>query len=1164
MGTFSSDLTELEKFIAEAWSLTGQGSYGCQGSTSSVPVEGTSSKSDESDRQLADDELLKIYIENYRERLSAYKPRLSAVIDQPDFQPVSFLQVGLEKSKAVCRISRYCSIDILKEYFEFHRNRAKELTDKYPTFEKSRFFKPAEELRSTFSIPTSLFSEIFGKKIEQKNITYLDAIDLLEKHINELLKLNPFPLGTGFLVGGSHLLTNHHVIPTREVAEQCVAQFNYEGELGTKTLDYEFDPQLFFVSNSQLDYTLVQLQPDTSTRRSAGYQFGWLDLIESEDSIAPGLNEAQVEKLIKKLKSYGYENEKLAFYGLTGNKNKLCGDGVAIIQHPRGRKKEIVLKNNQAVKLSFNNLDYRADTDYGSSGSPVFNMNWELVALTKKVIPKIRTVSKDNSENNSFLIDWVASQGTRICRIVEDLKKESFTNSKLQSFIEDFVVTSEQLNYPPLSSALEFNGESSYVDLGAHESLDTTQKFTVETWVQRNPMSGNGTIINREGAYSLSSIYGNITVTLQNNDKKINFHTKESVLNDGLWHHIVFTWDLENIAIYADGEEKTGWLWSGDENFSGPVGKSEKNLYIGCTYENQNYFRGSIAEVRLWSVVRQLKDIKQTMYRRLNSDDKKGLIGYWRFEEGEDKVYYNLAQISVRAPSSIDFSKEIKIQDRFGLQLKDYGYIDCGNSESLDIKEAITIEAWVKNNDINKDGFIVSRGGSWGEDGYSLWRWSQKIRVELRNGKEITIVDTKEYVLNDDLWHHIAFTWEQKSTDVQIYVDGEIQELEFRYDTKNFQGPIGEPKCNLNIGRSEKNGYPLNASIAQVCLWKIARTQNQIKADMQGKLEGNEIGLIGYWRLDEEEGDKAMNLVSKNYSSVHGGEWLKPYSALCLLKENQGTYGVSVKKLKRLKASQYPTLPLTLPIGLKFSEQGDYIDCGSGESLNTPSAITVEAWVKHKFGNCVIVSRGGTLEQNSGVNKGYSLSWHEGKIRVALSFGNSEKDKTTIVYSKENAPDDCMWHHIAFTWDKSSKEIAIYIDGRRQDSVVDGKSNTIIFQGQNKTIGLFADSLENLETNLIIGQKEADTAYRNVVIAEVRLWNVARTQAQIKANMSQRLEHYRLNGKEEKLKGLVGYWRLDDGDKDTNQVRNVISENNHGTVHGAEWFPASPEKLSDT
>lgn len=157
-----------------------------------------------------------------------------------------------------------------------------------------------------------------------------------------------------------------------------------------------------------------------------------------------------------------------------------------------------------------------------------------------------------------------------------------------------------------------------------------------------------------------------------------------------------------------------------------------------------------------------------------------------------------------------------------------------------------------------------------------------------------------------------------------------------------------------------------------------------------------------------------------------------------------------------------------------------------------------------------------------------------------------------------------MWHHIAFTWDKSSKEIAIYIDGRRQDSVVDGKSNTIIFQGQNKTIGLFADSLENLETNLIIGQKEADTAYYNVVIAALRLWNVARTQAQIKANMCQRLEYYRLNGKEEELKGLVGYWRLDDGDKGTNKVQNLISDNNHGTVNGAEWFPVSPEKLSDT
>ena len=35
-------------------------------------------------------------------------------------------------------------------------------------------------------------------------------------------------LGTGFLIADDLLMTNHHVIATAEVAEQCVFEFNYQ------------------------------------------------------------------------------------------------------------------------------------------------------------------------------------------------------------------------------------------------------------------------------------------------------------------------------------------------------------------------------------------------------------------------------------------------------------------------------------------------------------------------------------------------------------------------------------------------------------------------------------------------------------------------------------------------------------------------------------------------------------------------------------------------------------------------------------------------------------------------------------------------------------------------------------------------------------------------
>ena len=61
--------------------------------------------------------------------------------------------------------------------------------------------------------------------------------------------------------------------------------------------------------------------------------------------------------------------------------------------------------------------------------------------------------------------------------------------------------------------------------------------------------------------------------------------------------------------------------------------------------------------------------------------------------------------------------------------------------------------------------------------------------------------------------------------------------------------------------------------------------------------------------------------------------------------------------------------------------------------------------------------------------------------------------------------------------------------------------------------------------------------------AELRVWNVARTEAEIQFDM-----HRRLAGDEA---GLVGYWPLDDGAGAT--ARDKTANANHGTIHGATW-----------
>jgi V8-like Glu-specific endopeptidase len=54
---------------------------------------------------------------------------------------------------------------------------------------------------------------------------------------------------------------------------------------------------------------------------------------------------------------------------------------VNIIQHPGGGPKQIALYHNVVVSANVDRVQYLTDTMPGSSGSPVFDSAWQLVAI---------------------------------------------------------------------------------------------------------------------------------------------------------------------------------------------------------------------------------------------------------------------------------------------------------------------------------------------------------------------------------------------------------------------------------------------------------------------------------------------------------------------------------------------------------------------------------------------------------------------------------------------------------------------------------------------------------------------------------------------------------------------------------------------------------------
>jgi hypothetical protein len=57
------------------------------------------------------------------------------------------------------------------------------------------------------------------------------------------------------------------------------------------------------------------------------------------------------------------------------------GQSANILQHPRGADMQVALRYNEVVAVEDTRVYYITDTDYGSSGSPVLNDNWPVIAL---------------------------------------------------------------------------------------------------------------------------------------------------------------------------------------------------------------------------------------------------------------------------------------------------------------------------------------------------------------------------------------------------------------------------------------------------------------------------------------------------------------------------------------------------------------------------------------------------------------------------------------------------------------------------------------------------------------------------------------------------------------------------------------------------------------
>ncbi|MDZ8262871.1 LamG-like jellyroll fold domain-containing protein [Nostoc sp. ChiQUE01b] len=415
---------------------------------------------------------------------------------------------------------------------------------------------------------------------------------------------------------------------------------------------------------------------------------------------------------------------------------------------------------------------------------------------------------------------------------------------------------------------------------------------------------------------------------------------------------------------------------------------------------------------------------------------------------------------------------------------------------NVDYSQGFTIEAWVYYNSFKFWSRIIDFGNGVDKDNIVFANEGNTNTLILQI-KKITVERIRaNNVLETGKWIHLAATIDS-SGNGKLYKNGtEIQ-------SGKIQLP-GNLNRSLNyIGRSNwtQDGY-FDGRMAEVRLWNRTRSVEELQQDLHHRLEGKEAGLVQYWPLNEGTSNIAndkFNII--NQAIIYGATWQQQQTSI--------------------QADTHTNLPAYF---LSFDGIDDFVDIGKKPEFKIEKTLTVEAWVYPEqqkqwagiFGN--IFDTGFTesgyglcLDGASGVN--FACTPEKRGIQY-LSSGSK-----TLTLSQ--------WQHITGTY--NGQEMKVYVNGVLK-----------------ATKAISANKINyNPENNLRIGVYQDDNEAYNFKgkIAEVRLWNCIRSEAEIKSCM-----YARLKGDEPEL---VGYWPLNEGS--TTTVKDGTSRSNNGKITGAIW-----------
>ncbi|KPL08236.1 hypothetical protein AMJ85_08580 [candidate division BRC1 bacterium SM23_51] len=426
----------------------------------------------------------------------------------------------------------------------------------------------------------------------------------------------------------------------------------------------------------------------------------------------------------------------------------------------------------------------------------------------------------------------------------------------------------------PAGHAVWLHSLGNVLRCGPLDGLRSAKALTVELWVRAStPLNGSldlhcagGPQPGIDFAFSLTKD-GHLSGAFR---EKNSWFGVPSVFQPqpGVWQHIAIVCDDQSISAYVNGR-------AAGNTAGGLAGLLHgRPLAIFVTADQiSEPFSIELDELRVWSVARNAKQIRNAMNRTV-APIERGLVGYWRFDEGGGQIARDLSLSAAHAqlgetvmpdgsdplwlvsdvPLTRTATEKPARSAEQGSALEFDGtddYVDMGNAPELRIANAVTVEAWIKPAIVKGERPILSKEVARGrQNAFELLVRDGHLGFRVSDGTAGCCGDqgwfpaTGKTPIEPGFWHHAAGVYDGQQ--VSVYLDGVLE------GSVAFENPIAHVPTSVKLGiNSLVSSKFFAGQMDEVRLWNRARSQSEIFDSMNRLLRGNEPGLVGYWTFDE-------------------------------------------------------------------------------------------------------------------------------------------------------------------------------------------------------------------------------------------------------------------------------------------------------------------------